>query len=232
MSPNFQRRYFSGDGLDIGGKPDPLSLYIELFPLLKSVRTWDLEDGDAQYLEEVEDNCYDLVHSSHCLEHLHDPREGLANWFRVVRPGGFLVITIPDEDLYEQGVFPSSNNKDHKWTFTIYKKKSWSSRSINVLELVMGLGESAEVEKIELLNAGYRYKLPRFDQTLTPIGECAIELIIRKRTPKEINSKWQKYAGSQPNTEMRIHLNQYRDDLKTLKAGNEGLPPFSNEEDL
>lgn len=96
----------------------------------------------------------------------------------------------------------------------------------------MGLGESAEVEKIELLNAGYRYKLPRFDQTLTPIGECAIELIIRKRTPKEINSKWQKYAGSQPNTEMRIHLNQYRDDLKTLKAGNEGLPPFSNEEDL
>ena len=112
---------------------------------LKSVRTWDLDDGDAQYLEGVKDNTYDFVHSSHCLEHLHDPRQGLANWFRVVRPGGFLVITIPDEDLSEQGVFPRTNNNDHKWTFTIYKKNSWSAGSINVLELIMGLGEAAEV---------------------------------------------------------------------------------------
>ena len=232
MSPNFQRRYFCGDGLDIGGKPDPLSLYIELFPLLSSVRTWDLEDGDAQYLESVGDDSYDFVHSSHCLEHLHNPGEGLSNWFRVVRPGGFLVITVPDEDLYEQGVFPSTNNRDHKWTFTIYKKNSWSNRSINVLELLTGLGEAAEIEKIELLNAGYRYNLPRYDQTLTPIGECAIELVIRKRTAEEVGGRGRKYSGSQPDSETRIHLNQYRDDIKTLKANNEGRPPFTNDENL
>lgn len=33
-SPNFMRRYFAGSGLYIGGKPDPLSLYVELFPLI------------------------------------------------------------------------------------------------------------------------------------------------------------------------------------------------------
>jgi hypothetical protein len=27
---------------------------------------------------------------------------------------------VPDEDLYEQGVFPSTFNADHKWTFTVY----------------------------------------------------------------------------------------------------------------
>ena len=232
MSPNFQRRYFAGDGLDVGGKPDPLSLYRELFPLLNSVRTWDLEDGDAQYLESVQDESYDFVHASHCLEHLHDPMEGLVNWFRVIRPGGFLVITVPDEDLYEQGVFPSTNNKDHKWTFTIYKENSWSRRSVNVLDLVKTLGETAEIEKIELLNAGYRYELPRYDQTLTPIGECAIEFVIRKRVPEEITRKGQKYADAQPDTETRIHLNQYRDDIKTLKANNEGRPPFTNDDDL
>jgi SAM-dependent methyltransferase len=232
MSPNFQRRYFAGDGLDIGGKPDPLSLYIELFPLLNSVRTWDLEDGDAQFLESVQDNSYDFVHSSHCLEHLHDPKEGLANWFRVIRPGGFLVVTVPDEDLYEQGVFPSTHNRDHKWTFTIFKKESWSERSINLLELVPGLGEAAEVEKIELLNAGYRYQLPRYDQTLTPIGECAIELVIRKRTDAEIRSRGRKHSDAQPGAETRIHLNQYRDDLETLKANNEGRPPFTNDDEL
>jgi SAM-dependent methyltransferase len=232
MSPNFVRRYFCGIGLDVGGKPDPLSLYAELFPLMESVKTWDLEDGDAQYLEGVEDNSLDFVHSSHCLEHLHDPRQGLVNWFRVVRPGGFLIITVPDEDLYEQGVFPSTHNRDHKWTFTIFKKESWSARSINVLDLVQRLGESADVEKIELLNSSYRHNLPRYDQTLTPIGECAIELVIRKRTTEEIASKGKVSVAAQPDRQMRLHLNQYRDDVNTLKAGNEGRPPFLNDDFL
>jgi hypothetical protein len=30
--PNFASRYFVGDGLDVGGAPDPLALYAELFP--------------------------------------------------------------------------------------------------------------------------------------------------------------------------------------------------------
>ena len=47
---NFAARYFVGAGLDIGGKPDPLALYAELFPRVSTVRTWDLEDGDAEEL--------------------------------------------------------------------------------------------------------------------------------------------------------------------------------------
>ena len=101
---NFLSRYFVGKGIDIGGKPDPLTLYKEMFPLMKGVKTWDWEDGDAQFLTGVDDGSLDFVHSSHCLEHLVKPAEGLYNWFRVVREGGYLVITVPDEDLYEQGV--------------------------------------------------------------------------------------------------------------------------------
>ena len=85
---NFLRKYFVGNGVDIGGKPDPLILYKEMFPLLESVRTWDLEDGDAQFLNSVSNGSLDFVHSSHCLEHLIDPEEGLRNWLRVVRGGG------------------------------------------------------------------------------------------------------------------------------------------------
>ena len=80
---NFVRRYFVGQGVDIGGKPDPLALYSEFFPLLKNVRVWDLEDGDAQFMAGVPDNSLDFVHSSHCLEHLNDPTEGLRNWLRI-----------------------------------------------------------------------------------------------------------------------------------------------------
>lgn len=230
---NFLRKYFAGDGLDIGGKPDPLSLYRELFPLMNSVRTWDWEDGDAQFLKGVADKSLGFVHSSHCLEHLVDPAEGLRNWFRVVREGGYLVITVPDEDLYEQGVFPSTFNRDHKWTFTIFKAKSWSDRSLNLLDMVRELGSAAEPVRIEQLSANYRFDIPRFDQTLTPVAECGIELVIRKRPAAEVlaGGRWVR-TEQQPEREMRLHLNQYKDDMQMMKQSNQGRPPFDNDSEL
>ena len=228
--PNFSNRYFFGGGLDIGGRPDPLVLYQSLFAQMKSVRTWDREDGDAQLLAGLRDKQFDFVHSSHCLEHLVDPREGLKNWLRVVKPGGFLIVTVPDEDLYEQGVFPSTYNKDHKWTFTIFKTSSWSERSLNVMDLVRDLGVDAELVRLEQLSATYRFDLPRYDQTLTPIGECGIEFVVRKRPQEEIEDlgRWRRPQG-QPDREVRLHLNQYRNDLQLLKHRNEAAPPFSDD---
>jgi SAM-dependent methyltransferase len=229
---NFATRYFVGRGLDIGGKPDPLALYLELFPRATSVRTWDWEDGDAQLLATEGDATYDFVHSSHCLEHLADPRAGLANWFRVLRPGGHLVVTVPDEDLYEQGVFPSTYNRDHKHTFTLWKPVSWSAASVNLLELLPSLGPAADIVKVELLHAGYRFALPRYDQTLSPVAESAIEFIVRKRTSAEVEARGRLPSGEQPAKEVRVHLNQYRDDRKTVIAANPGKPPFLNDEPL
>ena len=229
----FVRKYFCGNGIDIGGAPDPLSLYTVLFPLIKSVKTWDLADGDAQFMSGVEDNSYDFVFSSHCLEHLNDPKEGLRNWLRVVRPGGYIIFAIPEEDLYEQEVFPSTFNRDHKNTFTLYKKKSWSNKSINVLDLVSSIGSDAAVEKIELLDETYRYDLPRFDQTLTPVGESGIEVIIRKRTKEEtLSGTRQRAHQSQPPREIRLHLNQYRADQATLRSANKDNPPFENDAEI
>jgi len=230
---NFINRYFVGNGLDIGGKPDPLSLYRELFCQMRSVRTWDWEDGDAQFLASAKDGEFDFVHSSHCLEHLVDPHEGIRSWLRVVRPGGYLVVTVPDEDLYEQGVFPSTFNRDHKWTFTIFKTRSWSGRSVNVIDLVRELGEGAELVRVEQLSSTYRFDLPRYDQTLTPVGECGIEFVLRKRPASEIAvaGRWQR-PSEQPEREMRLHLNQNRNDLQTLKRTNEGAPPFTDDKPL
>lgn len=231
--PNFLRRYFVGDGVDIGGKPDPLLLYKEMFPLMRSVRTWDWEDGDAQFMKGVADGLLDFVHSSHCLEHLVDPREGLRNWFRIVREGGYLIITVPDEDLYEQGIFPSTFNRDHKWTFTIFKKKSWSNCSLNIIDMARELGTTAEIIKIEQLSSTYRFDLPRFDQTLTPVAECGIEVIIRKRLSTEVEAGGRlPRSTQQPEREMRRHLNQYKYDMEAMKQSNRGHPPFENDSEI
>ena len=225
-NPNFSRVYFKGIGIDIGGGSDPLSFYEYLFPLIKSIRVYDKEDGDAQVMSGVQSNYYDFVHSSHCLEHLEDPVEGISNWFRILKPDGYLIITIPDEDLYEQGVFPSTFNADHKWTFTIFKGFSWSTKSINIIDIIKELGTEASVEKIELLNTTYRHGIPRYDQTRLPTTECGIEIIIRKRTQDEIFNKKREYP--QPNIDDLKYFNQYIDDNKVLKESNKILQPFNN----
>jgi SAM-dependent methyltransferase len=182
----YATRYLVGNGIDIGSGPDQLGQYAELFPLMKSCRHWDMPDGDAELMESLADDTFDFVHSAHCLEHMRDPRRALDNWLRILRPGGHLVCIVPDEDLYEQGVFPSTFNPDHKYSFTIHKKQSWSPQSISVLDLLTSTKTPIEVKKVELLDATYRYRLAdivgkrRIDQTMTPVGECAIEFVVRK----------------------------------------------------
>lgn len=181
--PGFLQRYFVGEGIDIGGGYDGLDNYARLFPRITKLRNWDLPDGDAQLMAGVPDASYDFVHSSHCLEHMRDPVEALANWWRLVKPGGHLIVLVPDEDLYEQGEWPSTFNGDHKRTLTIYKAASWSPVSVNVTELLTKLGPDARVLKCVLLDSTFLYGLPRCDQTGTPVGECAIEFVVRKELP-------------------------------------------------
>jgi SAM-dependent methyltransferase len=177
----FATRYFVGEGIDIGAGEDVLGQYAEQFPGMRGCRSWDLPDGDAQFLATVADGSYDFVHSSHCLEHMVDPAVAMHHWLRVLKPGGHLVVLVPDEDMYEQGVFPSTWNSDHKWTFTVHKHRSWSPKSVNLLDLLADFTDRASLLRIETLDATFRSRLgQRLDQTLTPVAECAIEFVMRR----------------------------------------------------
>jgi SAM-dependent methyltransferase len=177
----FVSRYFVGHGIDIGCGDDSLLKYRQQFPLITDVKSWDLPDGDAQYMQTVQDNTFDFVHSSHCLEHVRDPYEAFRNWIRICKPGGHIVTTIPDEDLYEQGQWPSTYNGDHKTSWTIAKTESWSPVSNSVMAFLFSFADQVEVLKVELVDASYNYNVQRYDQTALSISECAIEFIVRKR---------------------------------------------------
>ena len=230
---NFATRIFKGTGIDIGGFPDPLTLYLEFFPLITTLQVWDIKDGDAQFMDNISDEFFNFVVSSHCLEHLNDPFEGLKNWFRIIKPSGYLVVTVPDEDLYEQGIWPSNKNYDHRFTFTINKNRSWSANSINVIDLIHSLGNLAEIKKIELLDRTHRFNFPKFDQTLTPLSESGIEIIIRKRTLEELgNFTNQVVEPKKADRELNRYLNQYAQDQKTLREHSLAVPPFQIESEV
>jgi SAM-dependent methyltransferase len=176
--PLFQR-VFRGKGIDIGCGGDRLDRD-GLFPNIASCDGFDIADGDAEeILKYLPRHSYDFVYSSHCLEHMRDPARAISNWFELVRPYGFLCVVIPDEDLYEQGVWPSRFNADHKWSFTFKKRRSWSPRSINVVEMILDNLLQFTLIRISLVDDQYEYNISGVDQSLGS-AEVGIEFIIQR----------------------------------------------------
>lgn len=173
----------TGDVLDVGCGHDLMPH--AAFPHVTAVRGYDLVLGhkDAQTLPEVADESYDTVHSSHCLEHMRAPIVALFNWLRVLRPGGYLVITVPDWDLYEHKEWPSKFNSDHKWAFTMRRELKPEEPHVLSVPLILealetlGMGVMASCV---LIDSGYDFwKDNNVDQTLGK-AECAIEFVFRK----------------------------------------------------
>lgn len=183
---------FVGRGIDIGAGDDPLSA--KCFPRVESVETFDMLDGDAQFISRYRKACsYDFVHSSNCLEHTRSPLETLLGWLHILKPGGHLVFTVPDEDLYEQGIFPSRWNQDHRSTFTLSKTSSWSSRSVNISSLISKI-QFCEVRRIHLADDGYDRSLKGVDQTMGD-AEAFWEVVLRKM-PVERKKRDFKHSGA------------------------------------
>jgi hypothetical protein len=112
-----------------------------------------------------------------------DPRTALRNWIRICKVNGYLVISVPDEELYEHGLWPSRFNPDHKWSFRICAGKGGPPKRLNVFDLLGGLYKEVEIIKIERIEDGFDWSAPAaLDQTFAADGpESAIEIVLRKR---------------------------------------------------
>lgn len=174
-------KYFTGYGIDVGSGPDGIGRWNHKFKGITKVKHWDMPDGDAQYLASVPDNEFDFLHSSHCLEHMRQWDIALFHWARVVKPNGYLVITIPDWVLYEHRKWPSRFNSDHKWAFSLTE----SSLRAPVIWLTPWKLEDVGfiVHKLWLVEDRFDPNLPDMvDQTAYITGaECAIEMVLQNR---------------------------------------------------
>jgi len=85
-----KEKAFVGKEIDIGYGNDILRK--RWFKGITSIEPFDIQDGDAQYINKYKnENSYNFVFSSNCLEDMNDPIESLKNWFTIFKKDGYLV---------------------------------------------------------------------------------------------------------------------------------------------
>lgn len=157
-------KFLRGDGIDIGAGNDPLR------PLNGTVRSWDKPEGDAQLMAGISDSHFDFVYSSHCLEHMREVPEALRNWTRILKPGGWLYVVVPDYVLYEKLTWPSRFNRDHKQSFSNFISRSAVVRpnhwhmDQDLVPLLRELGLTQTTWALESHN--FNFNAGSFDQTV------------------------------------------------------------------
>jgi predicted SAM-dependent methyltransferase len=119
IESGFWARYINGPNvLDIGFKG--YSNVRGVVPITPAAKGIDLDypGYDGRRLP-FEDQSQDAVYSSHCLEHIKNYREAIADWYRVTKIGGHIITVVPHAYLYERAVSPPSKwNQDHKRFYT------------------------------------------------------------------------------------------------------------------
>ncbi len=104
-----------GEGIEIGAYHSPLPVppgarvtYVDRYSATESEAVFPEAANSARVvrpeilasaddLPMLGDRSQDFVLASHLLEHLPDPVGALAEWHRVLRPGGSLVLFLPDQ---------------------------------------------------------------------------------------------------------------------------------------
>lgn len=126
------RRYLRGSGLEIGAFFNPTRVppgvhvrYVDRVPrdeLLRIEGAWLASVGigsdrvgpvdivaDAERLEGIPDASADFIIANHVLEHLEDPIRGLHSMLRVVRPGGVVLLILPDARFSQDATRPRTD---------------------------------------------------------------------------------------------------------------------------
>jgi SAM-dependent methyltransferase len=108
----------TGQGLEVGALNEPAALpptatvrYFDaideskaaaLFPELAKellVKVSFIGDLDQGGLRQFADDSFDFIVANHVLEHLANPVRAVRDLFRICRPGGIVVIAVPDRDF-------------------------------------------------------------------------------------------------------------------------------------
>lgn len=167
---------FKGEGIDIGCGDDPLPF--------EGCKPFDQEQGDANNLSEYfPSESQDYLHASHVLEHMLDPMDAILDWMKVLKPGGYLVVTVPDVGAYECFTYPSKHNPDHRSSWSMVYGGSAFPIHIHIPKFLHELEDNAETVLCRYVERNFDWNRMDIDQTFDPTNETEIwnEFVLVKR---------------------------------------------------
>ncbi|MBL9138397.1 MAG: methyltransferase domain-containing protein [Verrucomicrobiales bacterium] len=158
-------RFCIGNGIDVGFGGDPIAphaLCMDLpQPYARYRRHVQHLHGSAEDLRWFRDDALDWLYSSHVLEDFPDTLKVLDEWIRVVRPGGHIILYLPDEQTYRaycasKGKPPNAHHIHEHFGLPMLR------------ELLRGR------PGVEIIHERF------------PVGIYSFELVLRKRTPSKV----------------------------------------------
>lgn len=107
--------YLKGKVIDIGAghdkvTPDAFGVDARQFPHINYI-TNNLYDLHLQLPKHV--GIYDVVYSSHTLEHIPDDIRAIKEWLMLLKKGGHIILYLPDDRWYD-----NESNPEHIRSFT------------------------------------------------------------------------------------------------------------------
>jgi predicted SAM-dependent methyltransferase len=117
------KKWVVGNGLDIGAGGDPIIPTAICIDRAETQHRAHVGNHPTHLVWDAfgrlpfEDGTLDYVFSSHCLEDAKATTSVLIEWMRVLKPGGHLVLFLPDQKLYEAECAKNGSipNQDHVW---------------------------------------------------------------------------------------------------------------------
>lgn len=171
---------FVGRMIDIGCSDDMIPF--------ETCEPFDTAQGDANKVDDYfEPETFDLVHSSHLIEHLHDPSDAIERQIKILKIGGHLIFSIPTFDEYEKRRWPSLTNPDHKNAFSIWRKSHHAVPDKNFYH-VPTLVKKYNPLLCRAILTNFDFNKPdSIDQTYEESDnvEICYEIVICKKDPKK-----------------------------------------------
>lgn len=91
-----------------------------------------ISPNDIYRLSEFEklESGFQIVYSSHTLEHLQDPVNALRDWVKLLKKDGYIVLYLPDVDYYKE------HNPEHLHNWTMASFFDYIHIELPFLELI------------------------------------------------------------------------------------------------
>jgi SAM-dependent methyltransferase len=129
-----------------------------------SISHFGLEIIDPERITTFEANSFDCITLWHVLEHFHDPFKLTSDIIRLLRPGGWCIIALPNCSSYDAEYYKSCwaayDVPRHLWHFSPSTFRIFSEKTGFLIEKVRNL--PLDVFYISILSERYRGSVPAF----------------------------------------------------------------------